>query len=288
MTDRAASIRARLLAAAKERGQDFNLVLDRYAVERFLYRLSISDDRGRFWLKGALLFNLWFDEPLRPTRDADFLGIGSPDPDALAATFRAICRIEADDGIRFDPRSVRVSEIREGSHYHGLRVKLIASLAKARCSVQIDIGFGDAVTPGPEEVRLPGLLSGMPEPRLYAYPRATVVAEKVEAIVDLGMANSRMKDYFDLRALAQEQIVDSTEVARAIVATFKRRRTPIPDGVPVGLSDEFANDTSKQQQWAGFLKKNRLDAPALVEVVREVRHFVDGPLRVARDLKRKD
>lgn len=258
-------------------------MLDRYAIERLLYRLSTSEMRTQFWLKGALLFDLWFDEPLRPTRDADLLGFGDHDGDSLASSFRRICEVVADDGIVFNPESVKVRAIRESSHYHGYRVTLTASLTKARCSVRVDIGFGDAVTPGPEEVRLPTLLPEMPRPELRAYPRATVVAEKLEAIVDLGMSNSRMKDYFDLLAIVRENVVNVDDVALAIEATFARRRTSIPEDVPIGLTDEFAADASKRQQWNAFVTKNKLDAPSLAEVVSEVREFVGVLLCRARE-----
>ena len=280
---RAASIHARLLNRAKERGEDFNLVLTRYALERFLYRLSlVPPAREAYWLKGALLFDLWFDVPHRPTRDADFLGFGPADTDALAATIREICAVAVDDGMEYDPASVRIEEIREDARYGGLRVQLLGRLGNARCPVQLDVGYGDAVTPGPEEVVYPALLDDQPPPRLHVYPRETVVAEKLEAIVSLGMANSRMKDYFDLRALAHEGALDAGQLAEAIAATFARRQTPLPEGLPLGLSDEFAQDAMKRTQWTAFLNKNRLDAPALDAVVTEVRRFVEEPLRLAR------
>lgn len=279
----AASVHARLLARTKERGEDFNLTLTRYAVERFLYRLSVSDLRDRFWLKGALLFDLWFDVPHRPTRDADLLGLGPQDAEALGDAMRTICDVQADDGMLFDAGSIAIEEIREDTRYGGLRVRLVGLLGKARVTVQLDVGYGDAVTPGPEEVDYPTLLADQPAPRLRAYPRATVAAEKFEAIVSIGMANSRMKDYFDLRALAREGVLDAAALADAIAATFARRGTALPNEMPLGLSDEFAEDASKRAQWKSFLGKNRLDAPELAQVVAEVRHFMAGPLRMARE-----
>ena len=152
--------------------------------------------------------------------------------------------------------------------------------------MQLDVGYGDAVTPGPDEIVYPTLLDDQPAPRLRAYPRATVVAEKVEAMVSLGMANTRMKDYFDLRALAREGTLDARLLGDAIAATFARRRTALPLGVPLGLSEEFARDAVKLAQWKAFLRKNRLDAPALEEVVAEVRNFLAEPMRLARDQTR--
>lgn len=279
---RAASVHARLLNRARERGEDYNLILTRYAIERFLYRLSLVPARDAYWLKGALLFDLWFEVPHRPTRDADFLGFGPADVEALAGTMREICGIAADDGMVFDPASITIEEIREDARYGGLRVKLLGRLGNARCTVQLDVGYGDAVTPGPEESVYPTLLDDQPPPRLRVYPRATVVAEKLEAMVSLGMANSRMKDYFDLRALAREGVLEARLLGEAIAATFQRRGTALPVNVPLGLSDEFARDTTKRAQWKAFLGKNRLDAPTLDEVIVEIRDFVAEPLRLAR------
>ncbi|MCW5605434.1 MAG: nucleotidyl transferase AbiEii/AbiGii toxin family protein [Burkholderiales bacterium] len=279
--DLAASIHARLSVRAKERGEVFQDVLTRYGVERFLYRLSCTPARDTLWLKGALLFDLWFDVPHRPTRDADFLGFGPSDQAALETSVRDACVIEVPDGMAYDPQSIRVREIREDARYAGLRVTLTGTLKKARCPVQLDVGYGDAVTPGPEEAVYPTLLDDLPAPRLRVYPRETVIAEKLEAIATLGMANSRMKDYFDLRALAHEGAADPRVLSEAIRATFERRRTPLPAGMLLGLEDQFGRDRVKQSQWNAFLAKNRLDAPPLDVVVREVRSFLEVPLNQA-------
>lgn len=278
----AASIQARLLNRAKANGEDFNLVLTRYAIERFLYRLSLMPARDVFWLKGALLFDLWFDMPHRPTRDADFLGFGPIDIDALAGTVREICNVTTDDGMTFDSSSIAIEEIREDARYGGLRVRLLGRLGNARCSVQLDVGYGDAVMSGPEEAIYPTLLDDQPAPRLRVYPRAAVAAEKLEAVVSLGMANSRMKDFFDLRALAREGLLDTQMLADALAATFQRRGTVFPVELPLGLSDEFAHDVGKRAQWKAFLNKNRLDAPPLDVVIEEVRRFVAEPMALAR------
>ena len=280
----AASIHARLHNRAKARGEEFNLVLTRYAIERFLYRLSTLPARESFCLKGALLFDLWFDIPHRPTHDADFLGFGPRDTAVLAATMREICGVHVDDGMIFDAASITVEEIREEARYGGLRVRLTASLGKARSTVQIDVGYGDAVSPGPEEAVYPVMLEDLPPPRLRVYPRASVIAEKLEAIESLGMTNSRMKDFFDICVLAREGTLDIIQLGDAIAATFRRRSTPIPAGVPLGLSDEFAQDAVKRAQWLGFLRKNRLDELALEDVINEVRHFVEAPMAHAREV----
>lgn len=279
---RIASIHARLLNRARERGEDFNQILVRYGTERFLYRLStLPVAREGFWLKGAMLFDLWFDVPHRPTRDADFLGFGPIDAAGLAGMVRDICMVQVDDGMAFDPRTVLVEDIREDARYGGLRVRLAGALGKARCAVQLDVGYGDAVTPGPDEVLYPTMLDDLPAPHLRVYPRATVVAEKLEAIVSLGMANSRMKDYYDLRALAKEGRLDDGLLGKAIAATFTRRGTALPQGLPLGLTEEFARDAAKLAQWSAFLGKHRLAAPSLAQVVGEVAQFLQAPLQIA-------
>jgi hypothetical protein len=281
--DPGASVRARLLTKAKAEQQDFNLVLTRYALERLLYRLSRSRHAERFLLKGALLFDLWFDIPHRPTRDADLLGLGPAELLALETVFRELCAVtvDPDDGIRFQADTVRAEEIRKDANYGGIRLTLVGLLASARCPVQVDVGFGDAVTPAPELVNCPTMLPELPGPRLRAYPRYTVVAEKLEVLVLLGIANSRMKDYFDLWVLARYSDLDGETLRQAIRATFQRRATPIPEGVPFGLTEGFAEDPQKQTQWRAFLRKNALEPVALADVLERLRGFLMPPLAAA-------
>ena len=277
----AASVRARLLNRARETGQDFNLILIRYALERLLYRLSISAYADQFLLKGALLFDLWFDIPHRPTRDADFLGLGSTELPDLETIFRNVCTVDAEDGVTFRPETVQAVEIRKEANYAGVRVTLLGLIDGARCQVQIDIGFGDAVTPGPEEVRYPVMLPEFDAPKLRVYPRYTVVAEKLEAMATLGIANSRMKDFFDLWILSRHTNFDGDTLRRAIRATFVRRKTPLPADVPFGLTDDFARDTQKQTQWQAFLGKNRLEVLELAVLVAALREFLLPPISAA-------
>jgi len=267
----AASIRARLKLRADASKQDFNLTLTHYGLERLLYRLSISPYSGNYLLKGALLFSLWYDQPHRPTRDVDLLGFGLDDIDSAVAAFSEMCSIEVDDGIVFDVASIKGSVIRKDAGYGGVRIDLQAKLDGARIVLQVDIGFGDAVTPAPESVSYPVLLDDLPAPRLRSYPKYTVVAEKLHAVCLLGMANTRMKDYFDLWVLLTEGGLDSAELRRAIDATFARRQLQVPDSTPSGLSDAFARDAVKTAQWTAFLKKNRLQALDLVDVVTLLR-----------------
>lgn len=272
------SIRARLLNRARAEGVELQQVLTRFALERLLYRLSISDHRDQFLLKGALLFNLWYSELHRPTRDVDFLGFGPEDLPRIEAVFRDLCEISVPDGITFDPKSVKATEIRLDANYGGVRVTLIGLLAGARCPVQADIGFGDAVTPSPEEASYPTLLADLPAPNLRVYPKYTVIAEKFHAIVELGMENSRMKDYFDLWILLKDPSIDWPLAAKAIRATFDRRQTQQPTGIPLGLSTEFALDALKNSQWNAFVARNKLEAPDLADVLEALRRVLDGLL----------
>lgn len=267
----AASVRERLMQRARSKGQDFNWLLTRYGLERMLYRLSISSWQNHFLLKGALLFDLWFDQPQRPTTDIDLLGFGSAEMAHLREVFRQVAVQDSADGMVFDPESVRTTEIRKDAGYSGVRINLHGHLERALCPVQIDIGFGDVVTPGAESVQFPLLLPDLPQPVLRTYPVYTVIAEKYQAMVSLGMANTRMKDYFDLWILAQHAQLDRAILRQAISATFARRSTLLPDGVPIGLSDAFVTDAAKQRQWQAFLAKNRLVAAPLAEVVGVLR-----------------
>lgn len=265
----AASVRARLFNVAKAQRADFNQVLVRFALERFLYRLTQSTHADRFLLKGALLFTLWYDMPHRATRDADLLGFGASDLPSVAQTFRDIAAVRVNDGMGFDPTSVQVEPIRKDDGYGGVRVIVMGELARARCRTQIDVGFGDAVTPAPVDSVYPVLLADLPAPRLRAYPPCTVVAEKLHAMALLGMANSRLKDYFDLSVLLEREQLSADLLAQAIRATFERRGMTVPDALPIGLSDEFAQDASRQSLWRAFLAKNDLpDEPLPVVVAR--------------------
>ena len=232
----AASILARLLTLAKQRGDDYSLLLNRFAMERLLARVSTSPYAERFLLKGALLFALWYDTPPRPTRDADLLGFGPDDEATLIATFRAVAAMDLGDGIVFDPESVKADAIREDNTYGGTRITMVARIGSARCALQIDVGFGDAVTPGPQTVAYPTLLGDFPAPTLRVYPVYTVIAEKYQAMVMLGQANSRMKDFFDLAVIARRTELDGATLAAAIAATFARRQTALPNERPLALT----------------------------------------------------
>ncbi|CAG9167284.1 nucleotidyl transferase AbiEii/AbiGii toxin family protein [Cupriavidus pampae] len=281
-TNKAASVRARLLNVAKAQGLDFNQVLVRYALERILYRLTQSRHADRFLLKGALLFTLWYDMPHRATRDVDLLGFGASDLDSVEDVFRDIAAVSADDGIVFDPASVKVQQIRKEAGYGGVRVIITGDLAKARCRTQIDVGFGDAVTPAPVDSVYPVLLDDMPAPRLRAYPTYTVIAEKLHAIALLGMTNTRLKDYFDLSVVLERENLDLTLLTAAIKATFERRGMAIPETLPIGLTDEFAHDVSRQALWLAFLKMNDLPPEPLPAVIARLSTALAPALSVER------
>lgn len=281
--DIAASLRAKLLNHARKTNQDFNLVLTRFCLERLLYRVSISEYKDQFLLKGALLFDLWFDIPHRPTRDADLLGFGSSEIPDIERVFKEICATEVDDGVEFLDTTVSAEEIRKEANYSGVRVTLQASLSGAISHLQIDIGFGDAVTPAPEEAVYPVILDELEQPKLSVYPKYTVVAEKLEALTSLGIANSRLKDYFDLWILARQTEFDGETLRQAISATFACRKTKLPEARPLGLTAEFAEDPQKQTQWNAFIRKNALDAIPLEEVVKFLDGFLLAPMAAARD-----
>lgn len=281
--DVAASVRARLLNLARQKGQALDLLLTRYAIERLLHRLSISPHRDRFVLKGAMLMTTWFDDPHRPTRDVDLLGYGDPAPATMLATFREICAIALDDGIAFDVNGLRVELIREELDYGGLRLRTTAQLSGARITVVIDIGFGDAIEPGLEEVELPVLLD-LPQPKLRAYSRETVISEKFQAMVVLGLVNSRMKDFYDVWVLSRAYDFDGDRLARAIAATFECRGTTLPANAPEALSATFSNDAAKQKQWQAFVRDLGIEVPDLGDVVAALAAFLLPHARRARVL----
>lgn len=279
----AASVRQRLLNISRESGEEFGLLLSRFAIERLLYRLSVSPHRASFLLKGAALFTVWKNVPRRPTRDVDFLGLGffgnDVDSDVaaekLAAIFRSLCEIEVpSDGLYFESGSVQVASIRDEQRYGGQRIRLESHLAQARIPLRVDVGFGDVVTPSARETEYPTLLS-FPAPRLAMYPPETVIAEKYQAMVELGEGNSRMKDFYDVWILTQHQDFDGALLSRAIAATFLRRSTPIPNEMPESLREEFCRSSARVMQWRAFTRKNCLqESPEIHEIAGVLRAFL--------------
>ena len=274
-----ASIRQRLLNISRERGEDPNLVFIRYVVERLLYRISRSKQSGQFVLKGAMLLTTWTGRIHRPTKDLDLLGIGESSSERIKKIFHDICELEVEpDGLDFVTESIQVTEIHEDLEYPGQRVKLEARLGNARINAQIDIGFGDTVVPKAIEIEYPTLLD-LPAPHIHAYPPETVVAEKFQSMISLGMLNSRMKDYYDLKIMAKEFQFDGNSMAKAIKATFNRRNTIIPTETPVALTEEFFSNQVKITQWQAFLRKNKLEKTnvELSQVINELCTFLLPP-----------
>ena len=276
-----ASVRTRLLQLAKTSGQSFDLVLTRFALERLLFRLGQSPYADRFVLKGAMLMMSWFDDPHRGTRDLDLLGFGSSEAEPMLATFREIMALEVADGVEFDIAALRVDRIREELEYGGLRLRTTASISGARIGLTIDIGFGDAMEPGVEVLDYPSMLE-FPAPRLRAYARETVIAEKFQAMVALGRANSRMKDFYDIWILSRSFSFGNDRLARAIAATFARRETQIPEDLPDALTLAFAADEQKQRQWRAFVKDVAHDPGDLADVIRDIAVFVMPHAAAAR------
>ncbi|MBW3565418.1 MAG: nucleotidyl transferase AbiEii/AbiGii toxin family protein [Acidobacteria bacterium] len=251
----AASVRERISRIAAERNESYDYVLSLYGRERFLFRLSKSAYRERLVLKGAMVLSLWVEELHRTTRDLDFLGYGELAPEDVSRILGEVCEAQVpDDGLRFDRSSISAEVIRSADEYKGVRARFSAHLDSALIRLQVDIGVGDVITPGPEVVSFPTLLD-MESPQLQVYPTETIVAEKLHAIVHLGMGNSRMKDFFDLYTLSSDVKFDLGVLQEAVKKTFARRRTDLPLDEPVGLSPEFFSDVRKRQQWVAFLKK---------------------------------
>jgi Nucleotidyl transferase AbiEii toxin, Type IV TA system len=279
----AASVYARLLKRTELGNEDFQFVLMRYGAERLMYRLGESQHASNFVLKGAMLFLFWTGAQYRATKDMDLLALKSSSVERLRDLFRDLCDLPvAEDGLVFEPDSVRAEEIREDNLYQGVRVTLRARLGKAIVPIQVDIGFGDDVTPKPVQANFPTLLD-FPAPRLAMYPRETVVAEKFEAMVKLGLANSRMKDFYDIWALSRDFDFDGGVLSAAIRATFKRRKTALTATMPQALTSEFSNDPLKQSQWKAFVRRSRLKLAdeGLEGVVAEIRDFLESPVVAA-------
>ncbi len=280
MTDRpirnvAASVRQRLMNTAKASGRPFQEVLQYFAMERFLYRLSQSPHSDRFILKGALMFRVWGTPASRPTRDIDLLARLNNDVDAIVPVMRDICRQDVEpDGLSFDVDSLTGEVIREDADCSGVRVTFLGFLQNTRIAMRIDIGFGDVVEPAAHLIDYPTILE-LAGPRLQVYPGETVVAEKYEAMVRLGQLNSRMKDFFDLWMLSRQFAFDGPSLATAVSRTFANRQTALNPN-PVAFTPEFAGDSVKQTQWRGFLRKSKLEiAPAdLAETITLIREFL--------------
>jgi predicted nucleotidyltransferase component of viral defense system len=279
----AQSVRDRLLNRMRETGEEYQVLLTRFALERLLYRLTRLPEGDDFVLKGAFTFLIWDGHLGRQTRDLDLLGSGAPDTGRLREIFRRACQADVpDDGVRFDSDSLEVAPIREGAEYEGLRVKLYAHIGSARLRLQVDVGFGDATVPSPEHSVFPGLLD-FPEPEIKSYRPETVVAEKLHGMVQYGRANTRMKDFYDIWQISREAEIDRSALVSAIRATFRRRETALPEGMPVALTETFLEESGKERQWEAFLRQvkgGKEDQKAdLRAVIADLRDFLLPVLR---------
>lgn len=274
-----ASIRARLLNKARNIGSEFELFLVRYACERFLYRLGESVERERCILKGATLLALWMEEPYRATRDIDLLAFGESDTETVRELVATICSVPCpDDGLVFELETLQVIPIRDNQLYGGQRANLRALLGSARISLQVDFGFGDVVTPGPVEARLPTLIDGVPAPVLYAYPQVTTIAEKFETMVQLGVVNSRMKDFYDIWALSETFAFNGAELQQAVTRCFERRGTQLSAETPDVFAMKFYTNAARRDLWQAYGRQGELfKAPPIdfEEVGRRLQYFLE-------------
>lgn len=265
----AASVKQRLLNLARAQGRGFDILLVRFALERLLFRLSQSAHRDNYVLKGGMLVRQWLDHDNRETRDADFLGFGDADAEKIKAIFAEIMAIAGDDGLAFDTSALTAATIREETEYGGIRLKANAYLERTRIPVTLDIAFGDALVDASQTIEYPALLD-MERPSIRAYPPAQVIAEKFQAVVALGLANGRMKDFYDLWAIPKSMPVDEQALDTAIAATFERRATPIPNERPSGLSAAMAEDATAQQRWRAYMESLELPVPDFAEVLDDI------------------
>ena len=267
--NRAASVKQRLLNMARAQGRGLDILLVRFALERLLFRLSRSAYRDNYILKGGMLVTQWLDHDNRETRDADFLGFGEADAETIKAIFAEIMAIASDDGLDFDTSALTATAIREEMEYGGIRLKTNAYLERTRIPVTLDIAFGDALVDAAQSIDYPSLLD-MERPNIRAYPPAQVIAEKFQAVVALGLANGRMKDFYDLWAVPKAMGIEEKALDTAIAATFERRATPIPTVRPVGLSAAMAEDADAQRRWRAYVESLELEAPDFADVLDDI------------------
>jgi hypothetical protein len=280
------SVHQRLLDAAKKIRRPFNDLLQYYAMERFLYRLAQTPHRNALLLKGALLLRVWGIPSARPTIDIDMTSPQDISASDLLLIIQESMAVSVNDGLTFHADTIRTEPIEKGTDFQGIRFLFRASLGNARIFLQMDIGQKDAVTPDPVWIELPSLLDFAP-PRLLAYTPYSTIGEKFHAMVTLGRANSRMKDYFDIQVLARNLTFQGTTLQAAILAIFKKRQIPIPNSVPIGLTMEFTEDPMKQIQWGAFIKRlvDNVEPLTLEETVDSIREFIMPPLVASNEGK---
>lgn len=278
--DAAASVHQRLLNRAKETKRPFDELLQHFAMERFLYRLSKSRHADRLVIKGALMLAVWKVDRLRPTRDIDVLGRMRNDLDGVISLTEDVCaqRVEP-DGLVFDADTVEGERIVEDAVYGGIRVSFRGNLGTARIPMQLDVGFGDPVVPAIVTIEFPSML-GLPAPRLSAYTKGSFIAEKFEAMVKLGALNSRMKDFYDLWLLSNQFDFDGSTLSEAIRETFSARGTAMPSRL-AAWTQALLRDDGKSAQWGGFIRRSRLEnVPRdFEEIVLSINAFLEPVVR---------
>jgi predicted nucleotidyltransferase component of viral defense system len=266
----------------RETGEEYQVLLTRFVLERLLYRLTQLPEGDDFVLKGAFTFLIWEGTLGRQTRDLDLLGSGPPEAERLREILLRACQADvANDGVEFDADTLKVDPIREGAEFEGLRARLYAHIGSARLRLQVDVGFGDAAVPEPERRAFPGLLD-FPEPEVRAYRPETVVAEKLHGMVRYGRANTRMKDFYDVWRISRRFEIEGDALASAIRATFRRRETPLPEEMPIALTEEFLEEPGKAQQWEAFLRQVEREEVNLPAVISKLQDFLRPALRAAR------
>lgn len=276
VTNLSASVHQRLLNLARTTGRPFNELLQYYAMERLLFRLGNSPFAERFVLKGALMLRVWQLPLARPTMDIDMLGRTPNTVENLINIIQQCLTLDVpDDGIGFDATSVQGEPITLEKKYQGVRVRVRGKMGTARLSLQLDFGFGDVIVPRPSWIDYPQLLD-FGQPHLLGYTPESVVAEKFQAMVELEMANTRLKDFYDVWQLSRSVSFDGTAVQQAVMATFRQRSTPLPTEPPLALTAMFCDDLVKQAQWKAFLRKGRLEDSNILlpEVVHEIAAFI--------------
>ena len=285
ITNLAASVNQRLLNLRNLRKEDFQIILNRYGLERFLYRLSESPFADRLILKGAFSFELWGQQFYRPTRDADFVGFFEPSAEEIRRVFIQVCHQDVEpDGLLFNPESVSAEAIRGQNAMGGLRVQLTAYLARIRIHLQFDVVIGEPMTTMPRKMKFPALLS-FPPPRILVYPKELTVADKFHALCKQGMLNSRIKDYYDIFQLALHFAFKGTELKSCIQMIFKQEKFAIPSGIPDALSDEFGQSPEKKLLWKQFLIRIAKDSLSseLGCVIECIRDLVLPPAKAAAE-----
>jgi len=279
-----ASVKALLQNKARETNRPFAEVLQYYGMERFLYRFSRSKYTDRFVLKGALLFTVWQIPERRTTLDIDFLARYDNRVASIEAVMREVCNVSVDpDGLVFDSKNVQGHKIKEDADYEGVRVKFLGFLERSRIPMQIDVGFGDIVYPKTKVIDYPVILD-FPKPHLKGYPPESVISEKFEAMVKLGLLNSRMKDFYDIWLMMRQFNFSGSNLAEALRRTFEHRKTDLPKECPLFAEEIYDEKSDRQTLWKAFLKKGDIKhAPEKLAITaKEIENFLVKPLNAVK------